>query len=279
MKRALAASAAMLVGTVAAGWMSSGQPLVVHWTSTAGASLPTTALALPDRVIPPDVLRRGFVTYQRHCAGCHGVAGDGRGPSGVGLSPPPRDFTRGAFKFAAVPAGALPRDEDLARTIRRGLAGTAMPAWPLGDRELDALVQYLKTFSPRWRREPPPSASDVAAGPDPWRDRADDAVREGERLYHQVALCAACHPAYAAPAPRRPDPAAPVAQYEPAYGTWVLPPDFRRHPLRAGRAVDDLHRAIAFGVGGTPMPTWHGALPDASLWALAYYVRSLTPAW
>ena len=52
----------------------------------------------------------------------------------------------------------------------------------------------------------------------------------------------------------------------------------RRHPMRAGRSVDDLHRAIAFGLGGTPMPTWQGALPDRSLWALAYYVRSLTPS-
>ena len=279
MKRALGLSAAMLVGTVAAGWMSSGQPFVVHWTSTVEAALPTTPLALPDRVVSVDILRRGFVTYQRLCAGCHGVAGDGRGPSGRGLTPPPRDFTRGAFKFAAVPAGMLPRDEDLARTIRRGLAGTAMLGWSLGDRELDAVVQYLKTFSPRWRRERPPAAADVATAPDPWRAAPRDAVREGERIYHRVALCATCHPAYSPDAPRRPDATGAVAQRESAYDAWVLSPDFRRHPMRAGRTVDDLHRAIAFGVGGTPMPTWQGALPDRDLWALAYYVRSLTPAW
>lgn len=278
MRAAPALSLGMLAATVAAAWISTGQPLSLHWTTTVRGAPPTAALALPGRVVSLDTLRSGHATYQRHCAGCHGDAGDGRGPAGVGLSPPPRDFTRGAFKFAAVPSGSLPRDEDLARTIRRGLAGTAMVGWALGDRELDALVQYLKTFSPRWRRETQASAAEVAAAPDPWRARPAEAIREGERVYHQEALCATCHPAYAAPAPRRPDPGAPVAHLEPAYGTWVLSPDFRRHPMRAGRTVDDLHRAIAFGVGGTPMPTWQGALPDRSLWALAWYVWSLTSA-
>lgn len=275
--RAPLVSAAMLVATVAAAWISTGQPLSLHWTSAVAA--PALAdLALPDHVVPAETLRAGYVTYQRHCVGCHGVAGDGRGASGAGLSPPPRDFTRGAFKFAAVPSGALPRDEDLARTIRRGLAGTAMRGWSLGDRELDALIQYLKTFSPRWGRESPPARTEVATLPDPWRDDPAGAVREGERVYHHEALCATCHPAYQSGDARRPDPGAPVAHYEAAYGAWALSPDFRRHPLRAGAAVDDLHRAIAFGVGGTPMPTWQGALPDRALWALAYYVRSLTPA-
>lgn len=279
MKAAPALSAAMLVGTIAAGWISTGQPLRLHWTSTVHGRPPSADLALPDRVISAETLREGYVSYQRHCAGCHGDHGDGRGPSGVGLSPPPRDFTRGAFKFAAVPSGSLPRDEDLARTIRHGLAGTAMLPWSLGERELDAVVQYLKTFSPRWRRERPPSLSEVSTSPDPWRSDPEGAIREGERVYHQEALCTTCHPAYAPVAARRPDPGLPVMQFEPAHGTWVLPADFRRHPMRAGRTVEALHRTIAFGLGGTPMPTWQGALPDRSLWALSYYVRSLTPSW
>jgi mono/diheme cytochrome c family protein len=270
-------SAAMFVATVAAAWISTGQPLSLHWTAAVAAA-PAADLALPDRVVAAATLRAGYVTYQRHCAGCHGGAGDGRGLAGAGLSPPPRDFTRGAFKFAAVPSGALPRDEDLARTIRRGLAGTAMRGWALGDAELTALIQYLKTFSARWRRESPPAPAEVATAPDPWRDDPIGAVREGARVYHHEALCATCHPAYLPVVALRPDPGAPVAHYESAYDAWALSPDFRRHPPRAGDSVDDLHRAIAFGVGGTPMPTWQGALPDRALWALAYYVRSLTPA-
>lgn len=279
---AAALSVAMFVATVAAGWAASGQPLslsALHFTpAPSSPSRPLSELRLPDRVVPVATLRRGQANYQRHCAGCHGDAGDGDGPSGRHLSPPPRDFRRAAFKFAAVPSGSLPRDEDLARTIRRGLTGTAMLGWSFDDRELDALVQYLKTFSPRWQRELPPAAAEVAATTDPWRDHHAEAVREGERVYHREALCATCHPAYVASLnPTRPDPTRPVALYEPAHATWVLAPDFRRHPMRAGARVDDLHRAIAFGLGGTPMPTWQGALPDRSLWALAHYVRSLTP--
>lgn len=279
MKLAPAVSLGLFVATLVAGFVATGQPLRLHWTSTVAVAPPVAPLVLPDRVVPVDTLQRGFATYQRHCVGCHGDAGDGRGPSALDLSPPARDFTRGAFKFAAVPNGSLPRDEDLARTIRLGLAGTAMRGWSLGDRELDALIQYLKTFSRRWQRERPPAPSEVATAPDPWRDHPAEAVREGERVYHHEALCATCHPAYDGVTALRPDPRAPVAFYESVYASWALAPDFRRHPMRAGRSVDALHRAIAFGVGGTPMPTWQGALPDRALWALAYYVRSLTPAW
>ncbi len=29
-----------------------------------------------------------------------------------------------------------------------------MQAWDIGDADLDAVIQYLKTFSPRWRGDP-----------------------------------------------------------------------------------------------------------------------------
>lgn len=43
-------------------------------------------------------LERGRTLYQQEagpgsCASCHGVAGDGLGPAGRGLDPPPRNFT------------------------------------------------------------------------------------------------------------------------------------------------------------------------------------------
>jgi hypothetical protein len=59
------------------------------------------------------------------------------------------------------------------------------------------------------------------------------------------------------------------------YGFKILPPDFTFTPLRAGDAVGDIYRTIASGVGGTAMPTWKNVLPEADLWALAHYVRSV----
>lgn len=73
---------------------------------------------------PDHDLSRGL--YQRHCANCHGVTGSGRGDTSAALSPYPRDYRAGIFKFKTTPRGAKPTKEDLARVIRHGIAGTAM---------------------------------------------------------------------------------------------------------------------------------------------------------
>jgi mono/diheme cytochrome c family protein len=37
--------------------------------------------------------------YRQHCAHCHGVSGDGLGPTAAFLNPFPRDYRKGIFKF------------------------------------------------------------------------------------------------------------------------------------------------------------------------------------
>src|SRR5207302_1965708 len=96
---------------------------------------------------------------------------------------------------AGVPSGRLPTDADYERVIQRGLHGTAMLAWDLPDDDLHAIVQYIKTFSRRWLRES--AGSQIAATPDPWRGRERDGDRRGATLYHGLAQCWTCHPAYA----------------------------------------------------------------------------------
>ncbi len=77
---------------------------------------------------------------------------DGRGELGRTLTPLPRNFGRGIFKYSSTPAGALPTDADLERTIRGGLAGTVMPIFSdLSERELKSVIEYVKSFSARWR--------------------------------------------------------------------------------------------------------------------------------
>ncbi len=233
--------------------------------------------------------RAGRVTYLLHCVFCHGERGDGRGVSGLGLSPPPRDFRAGVFKWVSTAAGDLPQDADLRRTISRGLAGTAMRPWSLSPQELDNLIDYLKTLSPRWRRGAPlPEPLPV----DPWGPgRAAEAMVRGEAVYYGRAQCATCHPAYVSRSVAegyarafqgegvrlgwRPDAHRGVAVHEEGYGVAVVAPDFTRDVLRNGAAVDDLARVIAAGVGGTPMPAWREALSTADLYALAWYVRGL----
>ncbi len=73
------------------------------------------------------MIDRGEIVYTQNCVGCHGVKGDGNGPSAAFLtSQRPRNFTFGVFKFKHTD-GPLPTDADLLRTITRGVRGTAMP--------------------------------------------------------------------------------------------------------------------------------------------------------
>lgn len=255
----------------------------------AGGPPPFTGpVTLGGRLIPARALEHGRTLYTQYCRPCHGDAGDGKGPAAIGLMPPPRDLRLGIYKFAAVPAGQLPRDADFVRIIHQGLHGTAMQGWQVPDAELDDLIQYVKFFAPRWRSETP--GDEVVASPDPWTARPAEALARGARVYHGLAQCAvACHPAYI--------PRADIAAFtkeltgiqlreiradvyqavpkESDYGVKILPPDFTFDPLRGGDNLSDIYRAIASGIGGTAMPTWKNVLPESDLWALARYVQSL----
>jgi mono/diheme cytochrome c family protein len=247
-------------------------------------------MKLGGKVISTEQLDRGQVGYMLYCRTCHGEKGDGKGPSAPGLRPPPRDFTLGTFKFAAVPGGTLPHDEDLVRIVKSGLHGTAMLPWDVPDRTLADIVQYVKTFSPRWKEEEP--GETIVPTPDPWQGKEAAGIVRGKKLYHGLAQCLGCHPAYAskaeifaatkeltgnASADFRDDMYGSVLK-ESDYGVKILPPDFTRSDLRSirdGQRLEDLYRVIASGVGGTAMPTWRGALPEDDIWALTHYVDSL----
>lgn len=92
--------------------------------------------------------------YRQHCVHCHGVTGDGLGPTAAFLTPFPRDFRRGIFKFTSTTESAKPTKDDLKRTIEQGIAGTAMPSFALlPDADVDALVEYVKYLSLRGEME------------------------------------------------------------------------------------------------------------------------------
>jgi mono/diheme cytochrome c family protein len=256
--------------------------------SPQGFSEPQT---LGGKVVPASVLTEGARAYVQYCRACHGDKGDGKGPAAKGLRPPPRDFTLGVFKFASVPAGMLPVDEDIERIVRGGLHGTAMLAWDgVPEGKLEEIIQYIKTFSPRWKDEEPGEA--IPTTEDPWQGRHPEAIARGKLLYHGLARCQGCHPAYA---PRsyifeatkqltgQGSADFREAMYLPElkesdFGVKILPPDFTFHELRSIREdhrLGDLHRVISAGVGGTAMPTWTGSLPEEDIWALVHFVNSL----
>lgn len=92
--------------------------------------------------------------YREHCVQCHGISGDGRGPTAAFLNPYPRDFRAGKFKFKATRLGQPPTDGDLVHVIRNGIPGTAMPAFKtLSVEEVESLVDYVKYLSVRGQLE------------------------------------------------------------------------------------------------------------------------------
>lgn len=89
----------------------------------------------------------GPAVYARHCAYCHGANGDGNGLAQ--LDPKARAFGKDKFKFATT-ANGNPCDDDLLRLLKRGIPGSAMPAFDhLSDTELQAVVEHLRLLTRR----------------------------------------------------------------------------------------------------------------------------------
>jgi mono/diheme cytochrome c family protein len=157
------------------------------------------------KTIDAHTLSQGHESYMLYCYGCHGEHGDGTGPASVGMRPPPRNFQQAKFKFAGVPAGQLPVDEALDRTLVRGLHGTPMLAWDIPEVERVRVIQYLKTFKTpgaeksRWQEEEPGTPTEIS--PDPWVGKEAEAIALGEKVYHVsgdgYAGCSGCHASYA----------------------------------------------------------------------------------
>ncbi len=92
--------------------------------------------------------------YREHCAHCHGITGDGNGPTATFLNPYPRDYRAGLFKFKSTPIGRRPLHEDLKKILIDGIPGTAMPSFRLlSDQEIESLVDYVKYLSIRGETE------------------------------------------------------------------------------------------------------------------------------
>lgn len=120
----------------------------------AGSGLDAKKLDLASGPVWSDQRGVKHGLYREHCAHCHGISGDGRGPTALFLKPYPRDYRRGLFKFKSTARAAKPSEDDLRRILVHGIRGTAMPSFKLlPEDELDALVEYVKYLSMRGEME------------------------------------------------------------------------------------------------------------------------------
>lgn len=112
--------------------LSAGAGWFVH---SRLAHAPTTS---EDGAGNAERLAHGKLLFQVYCASCHGSDGHGDGPSAQSLKPPPRDFSRGAWRFGTSPAA-------LRKVIADGIPGTPMPGMgrSLSPQDLDALLAFV----------------------------------------------------------------------------------------------------------------------------------------
>ncbi|MBX7210284.1 MAG: cytochrome c [Verrucomicrobiaceae bacterium] len=214
---------------------------------------------------------QGKYIFERNCILCHGPRGDGSGELSKGLQPKPRSFREGMFKFRSTPYGALPTEDDLRVTIRGGLTGTAMGMFTqLQDDEVRAVIEYVKSFSRRWRKAE--NYAEAIPLPEQPKWFEDEKVRGvhadgGKQLFENI--CATCHGT-------KGDGNGPTAAT--LKDMWNLPckpSDLRQPHLRCGDRPIDVYRVLATGLSGTPMISYEGALTETQRWDLIAYIQTL----
>ena len=254
-------------------------------------------------------LQLGHDVYTKQCAGCHGTTGDGKGPAGAFLNPPPRDYRNGVFKFTSTPRGSKPRREDLRRILKYGAKGTSMPAFRfLADDEAEAVLDYVQVLSARGQLEidlireatdeldegddfdPETVADYVQAISDSW-DRADselvrpvtvdpprtpETIQQGAVAFAEFS-CVKCHGPNA-----RGSKSADVGQD--IWGRTAYPANLAMGMLHGGRRPIDIYRRIYSGINGTPMPsskdpnTAIGETPEQRsdrIWHLVHFITAV----
>jgi mono/diheme cytochrome c family protein len=245
---------------------------------------PFVLASLIERVEKPGYdpleLKLGHAVYTQRCAGCHGTTGDGQGPAGAHLNPPPRDYRKGVFKFTSTPRGSKPRREDLRRILIYGAKGTSMPAFRwLPEEEREAVIDYVQVLAARGELElsliqeseleldeeddfdPEVVAEYVQDVSDSWDAAEEELVRAvtvdppvTDETIHDGAVafvemyCVKCHNRDAAGSKT-----ADVG--EDVWGRIAYPANLSLGMLHGGRRPIDIYRRIYSGINGTPMPS------------------------
>jgi cytochrome c oxidase cbb3-type subunit 2 len=216
--------------------------------------------------------QRGQSVYVQHCVECHGEAGEGNGPAAAYLTPHPRNFALARYKIRSTETGTLPTDDDLLRSVRQGLYGTAMPGWQklLSEADIRAVVAYIKTFSTRFANEAP-----QLIVPGPPQPASPTSVARGAEVYETL-QCVKCHGVDGRGT------GAIATSFEDDWGQPLPAADLTEPwTFRGGPSSSDIYMRFRAGMSGTPMPSFKDTASDADMWHLANFVVSLArkPAW
>ncbi len=246
------------------GGMMGNMKLMRGWV--AGETLPVdfkTPRPAPDK----GALAKGELIYKNRCAICHGPKGDGKGEKAKDLIVKPRDFTFAVYKFRSTPSGSLPTDDDIFKTVSRGLHQTAMLPWiGLTTTEKWEVTYYIKSLSDFFE-----DGEKLVIVKVPSKTKSTfEYIKRGLGVYKN-AKCRECHGREGYGDGEKAD------KLKDDWQRPIKPTDFKRTILKRGLNIEEIYLTIATGLNGTPMPSFAGALPPDDILAVSYYVRSLAP--
>jgi mono/diheme cytochrome c family protein len=251
---------ATAIVVLAAGWHTN---LIAQPGDQITASTPPQASGSAER---------GRTVYQKHCVECHGASGKGDGPASHLLVPRPRDFTLGRYKIRSTETGSVPTDDDLIRSVKKGLYGSAMPGWEtiLSDADITDVVAHLKSLSPRFRSDAPQAVLPVAR-----EVSSKESVGRGAAVYDRL-QCAKCHGSDGRGT------GASATNFTDDWGYPLGASDLTEPwTFHGGATAADVYMRFRVGMSGTPMPSFKDAASEPEMWDLANWVVSIArkPLW
>ena len=243
---------------------------------------------------PKRTLSEGERLFHEHCAACHGNDGNGSGRAAKNLFPAPRNFREEPIRMVST-VNRIASDEDIAKTIREGLGGASMPAFPkLTSEQIDQLiavirkqqVEGLRAFYQTKRKEMGAEENEI----DPHGDAANRWIEEhstpgaplpipdftsadqddssrGPALLERAA-CNPCHAVSAEGGDRQ------LSFYD-SLGRPLLIRHLETDPFRGGNSRKAIYQRIVLGIPGTPHPELHG-LAEQDLIDLVEYIHQLS---
>lgn len=92
----------------------------------------------------PEMMSQAKKNFEQICAPCHGTKGDGKGPAGAALKPPPNDFTKPLKEWSTTKGDP----QKIFDVISKGIPGTGMVAWlQFSEQERWGLVYTVREFA------------------------------------------------------------------------------------------------------------------------------------
>lgn len=233
-------------------------------------AIPSDSYAADNKTI-----EKGKKVFEKYCVICHGPKGDGKGLMGIVSRYQkrgsvqtiyPRDFTTGVFRFRTTGTGCLPTNDDILRVVTTGIPRAYMPSHEdVSMDERKAVVEYIKTFSKRWKEE-------EACKPFPVKKPAfvanAESIEKGKKLYKDM-KCWECHGDQGKGDGTKSD------QLKDDWGDKILPFDFTSGATKMGFAPENVYTAYTAGLDGSGMPSYEDSMKEDERWHLVSYTLVL----